>query len=97
MTIQQIRYVIKIAETGSMNRAARMLGIRQPTVSKALAELEHELGIVIFERAPHGMTLTEEGREFLDGASLLAKYFGQLEVRYGVHACYQGNLSSALD
>ena len=34
MTIQQIRYVMKIAETGSMNRAARMLGVKQPSVSR---------------------------------------------------------------
>ena len=45
MTIQQIRYVMKIAETGSMNRAARMLGVKQPSVSTAIAELEQELGI----------------------------------------------------
>lgn len=88
MTMQQIRYVMKIAETGSMNNAARMLGVKQPSVSAALAEL----GILIFERNSKGMSLTDAGREFLDGAKLLAQSFGQLEVRYGLSACYQNNL-----
>ena len=70
MTIQQIRYVMKIAETGSMNRAARMLGVKQPSVSIAVAELEQELGIVIFDRDPKGMTLTDAGKEFLASDSL---------------------------
>ena len=87
MTIQQIRYVMKIAETGSMNRAARMLGVKQPSVSIAVAELEQELGIVIFDRDPKGMTLTDAGKEFLEGAYLLDQSFGQLEVRYGLCAC----------
>ena len=87
MTIQQIRYVMKIAETGSLNRAARMLGVKQPSISTALSELEQELGIVIFDRDSKGMTLTDAGKEFLEGASLLAKSFGQLEVHYGLCAC----------
>ena len=87
MTIQQLRYVMKIAETGSMNRAARMLGVKQPSVSNALADLEHELGIIIFNRNSKGVTLTDAGSEFLDGAKRLAQSFGQLEARYGVRAC----------
>ena len=49
--------------------------------------LEQELGIVIFDRDPKGMTLTDAGKEFLEGASLLDQSFGQLEVRYGLCAC----------
>ena len=92
MTIQQIRYALKIAETGSVCRAARMLGVRQPSVSSAVAQLEREMHIVIFERNSKGMSLTDAGREFLDGAKLLAQSFGQLEVRYGLSTCYQNNL-----
>ena len=87
MTIQQIRYVMKIAETGSMNRAARTLGVKQPSISTAVSELEQELGIIIFDRDSKGMTLTDQGKEFLEGASVLVRSFGQLEVRYGLCAC----------
>ena len=59
MTIQQIRYALKIAETGSVCRAARMLGVRQPSVSSAVAQLEREMHIVIFERNSNGMRLTD--------------------------------------
>ena len=84
MTIQQIRYVLKIAETGSVCRAARMLGVRQPSVSSAVAQLEREMHIVIFERNSKGMKPTDAGQEFLDDASVLERTFGQLESRYGV-------------
>lgn len=87
MTIQQIRYVVKIAETGSMNHAARLLGVKQPSISAAVSDLEQELGILLFNRAPKGMTLTEAGKEFLEGASVLAQSFGQLEIRYGLCSC----------
>ena len=59
MTIQQIRYALKIAETGSVCRAARMLGVRQPSVSSAVAQLEREMHIVIFERNSKGMRMTD--------------------------------------
>ena len=84
MTIQQIRYVLKIAETGSVCRAARMLGVWQPSVSAAIDHLEQEMNILIFERSSRGMTLTDAGQEFLDDASVLERTFGQLESRYGV-------------
>ena len=92
ITADTVSVMIFDKETGSMNNAARMLGVKQPSVSAALAELEKELGILIFERNSKGMSLTDAGREFLDGAKLLAQSFGQLEVRYGLSACYQNNL-----
>lgn len=82
MTIQQIRYALKIAETGSVCRAARMLGVRQPSVSAAIDHLEQEMNILIFERSSRGMILTDAGQEFLDDASVLERTFGQLESRY---------------
>lgn len=92
ITADTVSVMIFDKETGSMNNAARMLGVKQPSVSAALAELEQELGILIFERNSKGMSLTDAGREFLHGAKLLAQSFGQLEVRYGLSACYQNNL-----
>ena len=65
MTIQQIRYAIVIAQTGSMNKAAEKLYITQPSLTGAVRELEKELGITIFYRSGRGVSLTNDGQEFL--------------------------------
>ena len=58
MTIQQLFYAITITESGSMNRAAENLYITQPTLTKAIKELENELGFSLFVRSGKGMILT---------------------------------------
>ena len=65
MTIQQIRYVIMVASTGSMNEAAKKLFISQPSLSSAIKELETEMNISIFARTTKGVVRTPEGEEFL--------------------------------
>ena len=65
MTINQLSYLITIAETGSLNKAAELLYISQPSLSGAVQELEKELGIIIFRRTGRGVTLTTDGAEFL--------------------------------
>lgn len=65
MRIQQLHYIIKIVETGSMNEAAKQLFITQPSLSNAVRDLEREMGIDIFIRNPKGITLTKDGVEFL--------------------------------
>ncbi len=83
MTLTQLRYIITIAETGSINRAAEQLYISQPSLTSAVQELEKELGIVLFYRSGRGVTLTGDGTEFLLYArQLYSEYEGILE-RYG--------------
>ncbi|KHF37283.1 HTH-type transcriptional regulator GltC [Paenibacillus sp. P1XP2] len=65
MTLQQLKYVIEVANRGSMNEAAKRLFISQPSLSNAIKELETELRITIFERTNKGITLSKEGAEFL--------------------------------
>ena len=65
MTIQQLKYIIKIVECGSITEAARQLFISQPSLSAAVKELEQEYGIEIFYRTPKGITLSADGTEFL--------------------------------
>ena len=68
MTLQQLRYVLAIADAGSMNRAAEQLYISQPSLSGAIKELETEIGISIFLRTSRGVVLTSEGEDFLMNA-----------------------------
>ena len=82
MTIQQIRYAIVIAQTGSMNKAAEKLYITQPSLTGAVRELEKELGITIFYRSGRGVSLTNDGQEFLMYARQVYYQYESLEERY---------------
>ena len=62
MTLNQIRNVVAIAERGSLRSAARLLGVTQPSITRSIRELEHELGVTLFERKATGMTLTVMGK-----------------------------------
>ena len=83
MTIQQLRYAVTISETGSMNKASEILYVAQPSLTSAVQELEKELGITIFSRSGRGVTLTNDGVEFiLYAREVLGQYDGLLE-KYG--------------
>lgn len=83
MTLLQLRYVLTIAECGSMNRAAERLYVSQPTMTSAIRELENEIGIAIFHRISKGVTPTAEGEEFLRYASQVCYQYELLESKYG--------------
>lgn len=82
MRIQQLHYIIKIVETGSMNEAAKQLYITQPSLSNAVRDLEREMNITIFNRNPKGITLTKDGMEFLSYARQVVEQTNLLEERY---------------
>lgn len=82
MTLQQLKYVIEVANRGSMNEAAKRLFISQPSLSNAIKELETELRITIFERTNKGITLSKEGAEFLGYARQVIEQAELLESRY---------------
>lgn len=65
MNLQQLKYVIAVAETKSITKAAGKLYISQPSLSNAIKDLETETGITLFVRSRSGVTLTKEGMEFL--------------------------------
>lgn len=82
MRIQQLHYIVKIVETGSMNEAAKQLFITQPSLSNAVRDLEREMGIEIFIRNPKGITLTKDGVEFLSYARQILEQTALMEERY---------------
>ena len=67
MTLQQLRYLIAVAEKGSITEAAKSLFISQPSLSNAIREVEQSIGFRIFKRHRTGVTLTAKGMEFLAG------------------------------
>lgn len=82
MTLQQLKYVIEVANQGSINEAARRLFISQPSLSNAIRELEEEMQIAIFERSNKGISLSKEGVEFLSYARQVVEQAELLESRY---------------
>ncbi|MBR1863897.1 MAG: LysR family transcriptional regulator, partial [Ruminococcus sp.] len=82
MTLQQLRYIIEIAETGSITMAAQRLFIAQPSLSKSVAELEKEMGITIFNRSNRGVFLSEDGTRFLSYARQIVEQTELLESEY---------------
>lgn len=82
MTLQQLRYLIAIAEYGSINAAAQNLYASQSNLSTAIKELEQELGITIFTRSNRGVTLTNDGTELLGYARQVVEQADMLEDRY---------------
>jgi LysR family transcriptional regulator of abg operon len=65
MKLNQLRNIVAIAERGSLRAAARELGLAQPALSRSVQEIEHELGVELFERRARGMTLTPIGVAFV--------------------------------
>ncbi len=68
MDLKQLRALTTVAETGNVTRAATLLNIVQPALSRQLRLLEEDLGVTLFERGRRGMELTPAGRRMLDHA-----------------------------
>lgn len=84
MTLQQLRYLIAIAECGSINAAATQMYASQSNLSTAVQDLESELGITIFTRTNRGVTLTNDGAELLGYARQVIEQANMLSERYGL-------------
>ena len=74
MDLRQLEYFREIADTGSINEAARRLNMSQPPLSYQLRLLEEELGVRLFERSSQGVTLTEAGTLLYSRAGELLSY-----------------------
>ncbi len=82
MTLQQLKYVIAIAESGSITSAAQKLLVAQPSLSKSVSDLEKEMGIPIFYRNNKGVYLSESGTKFLSYARQVVEQADLLEQQY---------------
>lgn len=83
MTLTQLNYLITIAETKSLNKAAEQLYVSQPSLTSAMKELEKELGITLFYRSGRGVILTNDGTEFLLYAKQIYSQYESVLEKYG--------------
>ena len=74
MELRQLEYFREIADTGSINEAARRLNMSQPPLSYQIMQLESELNVSLFERSSRGVTLTEAGKLLYDRSGELLSY-----------------------
>lgn len=83
MTLQQIHYLITISQAGSFNKAAEQLYVSQPSLTSAIQEVEKEIGITLFNRSGKGVTLTNDGAEFLLYARQVYSQYENLLEKFG--------------
>ena len=89
MTLTQLYYLITIAKTQSLNKAAEQLYVSQPSLTSSVKELEKELGITLLYRNGRGVTLTNDGAEFLLYAKQIYGEYERVLERYGKGGSYK--------
>lgn len=82
MNILHLKYAVEIANTKSISQAAENLYMGQPNLSRAIKELESNLGIMIFNRNTKGISVTQEGEEFLQYARRIIAQVEEVESLY---------------
>ena len=82
MTLQQIKYILGVAEAGSFNRASERLFISQPSLTSSVHDAERELGFEIFNRTSRGINLTDWGTDFVNDAKELYSHYENLIKKY---------------
>lgn len=86
MTLRQLKYIVTVAEAGTFSKAAKLLFLSQPSLTKSIKELEKEMGIIIFDRTNKGISVSKEGEIFLGYSRQVLEQAALLEEKYKVHA-----------
>ena len=82
MKIEHLKYAIEVEKTGLISKAAENLYMNQPHLSRAIKELEENVGIKIFNRTPKGVVPTKDGADFLVYAKNIAEQIDEVERMY---------------
>ena len=86
MNLRQLTYFLQIAELQSISRAASVLHVAQPSLSRQIQLLEHELGVLLFLRSDKGVTLTEAGHALQERANAVLLQVRQIRDDIGVQS-----------
>ena len=92
MTLQQLKYIIGVSEIGSFNKAADQLYVSQPSLTSAIKDVEKEFNIILFNRSSKGISLTNEGKEFLQYARQIYAQYDNLLERFDTSKKRKKNL-----
>lgn len=83
MTLQQLTYLVTVAECGNITEASEQLFISQPSLSASIHNLEKEMGVTAFVRSNKGVTVTREGEELLSFARMLLEQAENMQEHFG--------------
>ncbi len=94
MTLQQLHYILAVADTGQFSKAARQCHVTQPTLTMMVRKLEDELAVTIFQRGSQATRPTTEGEALIAQARVVLREAGQLrelvtELRTGTAGTYR--------
>ena len=84
MTLTQLKYIVAVADAGSISHASRELYVSQSSMTVLIHRLEKEFGIRLFTRSHKGVKVTKDGAEFLDYASRIVSVADAMDQRYAV-------------
>ena len=93
MNLLHMKYAVVVAETNSINKAAEKLFVGQPNLSRAIKELESNLGITLFERKAKGMFLTPDGEVFIRYAKNILKQIDEVETLFNKNSYSKNRFS----
>ena len=97
MNLRQLTYFLQIAELQSISRAASVLHVAQPSLSRQIQLLEHDLGVLLFVRSDKGVTLTEAGHALQERSSAVLLQVRQIRDDIGLQSrTLKGELSFGL-
>lgn len=82
MNLQHLNYIVEVAKAGSISLAAERLFMNQPNLSKAIREIETELGVDIFKRTPRGIVPTEQGEDIIEYAERIVRQVEEMKSLY---------------
>jgi DNA-binding transcriptional LysR family regulator len=82
LTLQQLKYIVEVADKGSITEAAKSLFVSQPSLSASIKELESEIKTTIFVRTNRGIVVSNEGADFLAYARQILQQVVLVEDRY---------------
>lgn len=94
MNLEQLKYIVEIADTGSISAAAKKMNVSQPNISQSLLSLENELNIKIYSRTRIGAHPTESGKVFIEKAKIILKHINDLKkIAQVENTSLKGNLT----
>ncbi len=94
MDLTQLRAFVTVAREGNLTRAASQLHLTQPAVSLQIKALQHSLGLILFQRSPSGMRLTDEGSKLLPLAEKVLQGSGELlQAAHSLTSTVAGSLA----
>lgn len=93
MELRVLRYFLAVAQQHNFTKAAQQLMITQPTLSKQISDLERELGVRLFVRSHHNVTLTDEGRYLQDKAAQIVKLADQTKANISANQTVSGDIT----